>query len=164
VWKSGHAIQNFKFQRKRDKPSQSAALELLEKPFLGVNNRFCVQKLSKFDHTTCRRLCSPPPPSPPTMPCEINRRSPAVQRAKHQRGCTSLRHCGHCLCIAALKFSPALRSSSSRNIMSSASFWSEACETAMNEPLQTLLNAVYASCGATVRRARAANCALPAAV
>jgi hypothetical protein len=48
--------------------------------------------------------------------------------------------------------------------MSSASFWSEVCNTAKGKPLQTLLNAVYASCGATVRRARAADCALLAAV
>jgi len=48
--------------------------------------------------------------------------------------------------------------------MSSASFWSDACKTAEDKPLQTLLNALYASCGATVRRARAADCALLAAV
>jgi hypothetical protein len=48
--------------------------------------------------------------------------------------------------------------------MSLASFWSEACNTAKGRPLQTLLNAVYASYGATVRQARAADCALLAAV
>jgi hypothetical protein len=44
--------------------------------------------------------------------------------------------------------------------MSSASFWSDACNTAIDRPLQTLLNALYGSCGATVRPAHAANCAL----
>jgi hypothetical protein len=48
--------------------------------------------------------------------------------------------------------------------MSSASFWSDACENARGKPLQTLLNALYGSCGATVRPARAADCALLAAV
>ena len=48
--------------------------------------------------------------------------------------------------------------------MSSTSFWSDACKTAEDKPLQTLLNALYASCGATVRRARADDCALLAAV
>jgi hypothetical protein len=54
--------------------------------------------------------------------------------------------------------------SSSSSIMSSVSFWSDACKTARNKPLQTLLKALYASCGVTVRRARAADCALLAAV
>ena len=48
--------------------------------------------------------------------------------------------------------------------MSSGSFWSNACKNAKGKPLQTLLDAVYGSCGATVRRARAADCALLAAV
>ncbi len=48
--------------------------------------------------------------------------------------------------------------------MSSASFWSDACKNAKDKPLQTLLDATYGSCGATVRRARAADCALFAAV
>ena len=48
--------------------------------------------------------------------------------------------------------------------MSSGSFWSNACKNAKDKPLQTLLDAVYGSCGATVRRARAADCALLAAV
>ena len=48
--------------------------------------------------------------------------------------------------------------------MSSASFWSNACKNAIDKPLATLLDALYGSCGATVRRARAADCALLAAV
>jgi hypothetical protein len=48
--------------------------------------------------------------------------------------------------------------------MSSSSFWSDACKNAFGRPLQTKLNALYASCGAAVRRARAADCALLAAV
>jgi hypothetical protein len=48
--------------------------------------------------------------------------------------------------------------------MSSASFWADACKNAIGKPLQTLLNAAHGSCGATVKRARAAGCALLAAV
>jgi hypothetical protein len=48
--------------------------------------------------------------------------------------------------------------------MSSASFWSNACKQAMDKPLQTLLDALYGSCGATVRPVRAVDCALLAAV
>jgi hypothetical protein len=48
--------------------------------------------------------------------------------------------------------------------MSSGSFWSDACKTAKGKSLQKLLDALYGSCGATVRRARAADCALLAAV
>ena len=50
--------------------------------------------------------------------------------------------------------------------MSSASFWSDACKIALDKPLQTLLDALYGSCGATVRvrPARAADCALLSAV
>jgi hypothetical protein len=54
--------------------------------------------------------------------------------------------------------------SCSNRVMSSASFWSDACKNALDKPLQTLLDALYGSCGATVRRARAADCALLAAV
>ena len=72
---------------------------------------------------------------------------------------TAAAHCAHYLFSASLKLAP-----NNRVIMSSASFWSDACETAAGKPLQTLLNALYASCGATVRRARAADCALLAAV
>jgi hypothetical protein len=36
--------------------------------------------------------------------------------------------------------------------MSSDTFWSDACRNARNRPLPTLLEALYASCGATVRR------------
>jgi hypothetical protein len=49
-------------------------------------------------------------------------------------------------------------------IMSSASFWSDACKNAKGRPLQTLLDALYASCGVTVRPARAAACVLLADV
>ena len=59
---------------------------------------------------------------------------------------------------ASLKIPP------SHRIMSSASFWSNACKQAKGKPLQTLLDAAHGSCGATVRRARAAGCALLAAV
>jgi hypothetical protein len=48
--------------------------------------------------------------------------------------------------------------------MSSTSFWSNACNNAADKPLQTLLDDAQGSCGATVRRARAAACALLAAV
>jgi hypothetical protein len=40
--------------------------------------------------------------------------------------------------------------------MSSPTFWSDACRNAVGRPLPTLLNAVYASCGVTVRRPPAA--------
>jgi hypothetical protein len=48
--------------------------------------------------------------------------------------------------------------------MSSAAFWSDACKTASGKPLEALLDLAYGSCGATVRLARAADCALLAAV
>ncbi len=88
-------------------------------------------------------------------------------RALFKYGCLR-----HCLIAAVLRPLPVQRlfetspsgSSSSSSSMSSASFWSDACETAKGKPLETLLNALYASCGATVRRARAADCALLAAV
>ncbi len=48
--------------------------------------------------------------------------------------------------------------------MSSASFWLDACNNAKDKPLQTLLDALYASCGVTVRPARAAACVLLADV
>jgi hypothetical protein len=31
------------------------------------------------------------------------------------------------------------------------SFWADACNSAVNRPLQTLLDSAYASCGVTVR-------------
>jgi hypothetical protein len=34
----------------------------------------------------------------------------------------------------------------------SSTFWSDACTYAINKPLPTRLEALYASCGATVRR------------
>ncbi len=71
---------------------------------------------------------------------------------------TRLQHCAHCLFSASLKIPP------SRRIMSSRSFWSDACKTAFGKPLEDLLDLAYGSCGATVRRARAADCALLAAV
>jgi hypothetical protein len=43
--------------------------------------------------------------------------------------------------------------------MSSGSFWSNACNYATGKPLQTLLDAVYASCSLTVTRSPAAVCA-----
>ena len=36
--------------------------------------------------------------------------------------------------------------------MSSSSFWSDACASAQSKPVQTQLDATYASCGTTVRR------------
>jgi hypothetical protein len=36
--------------------------------------------------------------------------------------------------------------------MSSDTFWSDACRNAFNRPLPILLEALYASCGVTVRR------------
>ena len=39
--------------------------------------------------------------------------------------------------------------------MTSGSFWSDACNDAQKRPLPKLLDAAYASCGVTVRRARA---------
>jgi hypothetical protein len=36
--------------------------------------------------------------------------------------------------------------------MSSPTFWSDACRNAMGRPLQAQLDALYASCGVTVRR------------
>jgi hypothetical protein len=72
---------------------------------------------------------------------------------------TAAAHCAHYLFSASLKLAP-----NNRVIMSSASFWSHACQNAVDKPLPTLLDALYGSCGATVRRARAADCALIAAV
>ena len=72
---------------------------------------------------------------------------------------TAAAHCAHYLFSASLKLAP-----NNRVIMSSASFWSNACKNAKGKPLQTLLDALYGCCGATVRRARAADCALFAAV
>ena len=63
-------------------------------------------------------------------------------------------------CSAPLQSIPPSR----RRIMSPASFWTDACNDAKDRPLQTKLNAAYGSCGATVRRARAAACVLRAAV
>ena len=48
--------------------------------------------------------------------------------------------------------------------MSSASFWSNACNNAKDKPLQKLLDAAYASSSMTVRPARAAACVLLADV
>jgi hypothetical protein len=70
-----------------------------------------------------------------------------------------LQHCAHYLFSASLKLAP-----NSRVIMSSASFWSNACQNAKDKLMPTLLDALHGSCGATVRRARAAACALLAAV
>ena len=78
-------------------------------------------------------------------------------RRRHNK---KLLRCAHCLFNASIKL-PLIRR---RRIMSSASFWSNACKQAMYKPLQTLLDALYGSCGATVRPARAADCALLAAV
>ena len=50
-------------------------------------------------------------------------------------------------------------SASPHQRMSSNSFWFDACTYATGKPLQTLVNAAYSSCGATVRRARAAAAA-----
>ena len=35
--------------------------------------------------------------------------------------------------------------------MSSGTFWSDACQNAVDRPLQTLLGTAFASCGVTVR-------------
>jgi hypothetical protein len=45
------------------------------------------------------------------------------------------------------------------SLMSSGSFWSDACSNAVGRPLQALVNAAYASCGVTVRCAPAAAAA-----
>ena len=44
--------------------------------------------------------------------------------------------------------------------MTSNAYWSEVCELAVDRPLETLLNAVYASSGVTVSYARAAAAAI----
>jgi hypothetical protein len=72
----------------------------------------------------------------------------AAYRTTHQRA----RFSKHCLFNASLKLFP-----SRRHNMSSGSFWSDACNNAKDKQLQTLLDAAYGSCGATVRRARAAD-------
>ena len=53
----------------------------------------------------------------------------------------------------------AVSTTSRHQRMSSNSFWFNACTYATGKPLQTLVDAVYSSCGATVRRARAAAAA-----
>ena len=40
----------------------------------------------------------------------------------------------------------------------SFAFWADACNSAFNKPLQTLIDTAHASCGVTVRRAAAARC------
>ena len=47
---------------------------------------------------------------------------------------------------------PCFRFLSPCSRMSSDTFWSDACRNARNRPLPTLLNALHASCGVTVRR------------
>ena len=47
---------------------------------------------------------------------------------------------------------PCFRSLSPYSPMSSDTFWSDACRNAFNRPLPNVLEALYASCGATVRR------------
>ena len=47
---------------------------------------------------------------------------------------------------------PCFRFLSPCSRMSSDTFWSDACRNARNRPLPTLLEALYASCGVTVRR------------
>ena len=58
-----------------------------------------------------------------------------------------------------------LRSRSRSRIMSSASYWSDACKNAIDKPLQAKLDALYVSCGTTVRPDCAAHnqivCCLP---
>jgi hypothetical protein len=80
--------------------------------------------------------------------------SPARRRQE------KLQHCAH---DNPSNSSLKLVSINRRNIMSSNSFWSNACKQAKNKPLQTLLAAAHGSCGATVRPARAADSALLAA-
>ena len=46
--------------------------------------------------------------------------------------------------------------------MTSNAYWSDACELAVDRPLETLLNAVYTSSGVTVSYARAAAAAAAA--
>ncbi len=48
--------------------------------------------------------------------------------------------------------------------MTSNAYWSEVCELAADRPLETVLNAVYASSGVTVSYARAADAAAAAAI
>jgi hypothetical protein len=88
---------------------------------------------------------------------ELMRAFSNKSRRRHNK---KLLRCAHCLFNASIKL-PLIRR---RSIMSSASFWSNACKQATGKPLQTLLDAAHGSCGATVRRARAADCALLAAV
>ena len=63
-----------------------------------------------------------------------------VMRVLHQQ-----QHQKFCLCFRFL--SPCSPMSSP-----SATFWSDACTSARDRPLQAQLDAVYASCGLTVRR------------
>ncbi len=48
----------------------------------------------------------------------------------------------------------------SRRLMSSSSFWSDACAHANDKPVQALLDAAYASCGMTVSVLESKTCAL----
>ena len=69
-----------------------------------------------------------PPPSLFSAPC----------------ACYISSNCKRLVCVSAL--SPPCRR------MSSDTFWSDACKNAANRPLPTVLEALYASCGVTVRR------------
>jgi hypothetical protein len=108
----------------------------------------------------------PEPTARRTVPY-ITNRTAEVPKSTHQRECIS--NAPSAAKELALQPLPVQRlfkifPPSRRRSMSSASFWSDACNDAEDRPLQTKLNAAYGSCGATVRRARAAVCVLRAAV
>ena len=61
---------------------------------------------------------------------------------------TQLKRCVHCHFTFCSPLPPHLPACS---LMSSGTFWSNACKNAGGRPVQTLLDAAFASCGVTVR-------------
>ena len=77
----------------------------------------------------------------PRMPCHT--RPPAFPFQRVMRVLPQQQQQTSCVCFRFLP--PCSR-------MSSDTFWSDACKNARSRPLPTVLNALYASCGVTVRR------------
>ena len=84
----------------------------------------------------CRSRCSLPPRTPAS--CTLSNALPFSTRA-----CSRLRN-HQALCCFYRSLPPC-------SLMSSGFSWADACANARERPLQTLLDALYASCGVTVR-------------
>ena len=74
---------------------------------------------------------------------------PVLKHFSLPKAPTQLKRCVHCNFTF---FSPLPPPSlPACSLMSSGTFWSNACENAKGRPLQTQLDAAFASCGVTVR-------------